>query len=249
MTALALDLARALDPVALAREVGMIPDDWQARVLRSRSGRILLNCCRQSGKTTVAALLSVHTAVYRSGALVLIVSASERQARELFRCALVAYRTLGRPVPSEAENALSLSLENGSRIIVVPATAGTVRGYAAAALLVIDEAAQVPDELYATVRPMLAVSGGRVVLMSTPFGRRGFFFEAWRSEEPWERYTVPATEVPRIPAEFLAEESRTLGEWWFRQEYLCQFLDATSAAFRETDIEAAFDPEVVAWSL
>jgi hypothetical protein len=152
-------------------------------------------------------------------------------------------------VASESENALSLSLENGSRVIVVPAVGATVRGYSAAALIIIDEAAQVDDSLYATLRPMLAVSGGRLVLASTPFGRRGFFFEAWRSEEPWERYKVKATDVPRIPAEFLAEEERNIGEWWFQQEYCCEFLDATTAAFREQDIESAFSLEVQPWSL
>lgn len=249
MSVLATDLARRLDPVALAAQIGMVPDEWQAGVLRSPGLRLLLNCCRQSGKTTVAALLALWTALYEAASLVLVLSASERQARELFRTALVAYRVLGRPVPSEAENRLSLELENASRIVVVPATAGTIRGYAAVRLLVVDEAAQVPDELYATVRPMLAVSGGRVVAMSTPFGRRGWWWEAWRSAEPWERYEVPASTCPRISPAFLEEEHRTLGEWWYRQEYLCEFLDAQTAAFREEDVEAAFDREVEAWAV
>jgi hypothetical protein len=248
VTGLQLDLSRGLDPVNLAGEIGMTPDQWQADVLRSRDPRLLLNCCRQSGKTTVAAICSLHEALYRANALVLVLSASERQARELFRTALVGYRVLGRPVSSEAENRLSLELENGSRIVVVPAQAGTVRGYAAVTLLVVDEAAQVPDELYMTVRPMLAVSGGRVVAMSTPYGRRGWWWEAWRSDEPWERYLVPASQCPRITSEFLDEERRTVGEWWFSQEYECEFMDAQSAAFRETDIQAMFSEGIEAWN-
>jgi hypothetical protein len=249
VSALAADLARALDPVALAGEIGMVPDAWQAAVLRSSASRVLLNCSRQSGKTTTAALLALHVALYEPGALVLVLSASERQARELFRVALVAYRVLSRPVPSEAENRLSLELENGSRIIVVPATAPTIRGYAAVRLLIVDEGAQVPDELYATVRPMLAVSGGRIVAMSTPFGRRGWWFEAWRGDERWERYEVPASDCPRISAAFLAEERETVGEWFYRQEYQCEFLDGQGAAFREEDIERMFAEEVAPWTL
>jgi hypothetical protein len=38
---------------------------------------------------------------------------------------------------------------------------GTIRGFSAATLIVEDEAARVPDDLYFSVRPMLAVSGGR----------------------------------------------------------------------------------------
>ncbi|MCG8456864.1 MAG: hypothetical protein MI919_11335, partial [Holophagales bacterium] len=64
---------------------------------------------------------------------------------------------------------------------------------------------------------MLAVSSGRLLALSTPFGTRGWWYEAWRSDEPWERYEIPAAECPRISPEFLEEERRTMGEWWFRQ--------------------------------
>jgi hypothetical protein len=112
------------------------------------------------------------------------------------------------------------------------------------ALLIIDEAARVPDDLYFAVRPMLAVSGGRLLLLSTPFGQRGFFYEAWRADEAWERYEVPATMCPRISAAFLEEERRAIGAWWFDQEYLCQFRDTIDQVFSTADIEAAIDPTV-----
>jgi hypothetical protein len=106
---LAADLLRALDPVALAGQVGMIPDPWQAEVLRSTKPRILLNCCRQSGKSTTAAMLAVHVATYEPGSLVLLLSPSQRQSAELLRKAMAFYRSLGRPEASEAENAMSLT--------------------------------------------------------------------------------------------------------------------------------------------
>jgi len=96
---------------------------------------------------------------------------------------------------------------------------------------------------------MLAVSGGRLVLLSTPFGSRGFFYEASRQRAEWEYYEVPATDCPRISPEFLEEEKRTIGAWWFDQEYCCKFLDAQSAAFRSADLERVIDPEVEVWSL
>jgi hypothetical protein len=107
----------------------------------------------------------------------------------------------------------------------------------------------VPDDLYLAVRPMLAVSGGRLVALSTPHTTRGFFYEAWRGQEPWERYEVPATSCPRISAAFLEEEKRSMGEWWFEQEYLCRFLDAQTQAFRREDIERCFREDVQAWDL
>ena len=241
---IAADLACALDPVRLAEQGGFTADPWQAQVLRSTAGRILLNCSRQSGKSTVTAILAVDTALYAPGSLVLLLSPSLRQSQELFKKALGLYRALDRPVSPEAESALRLELENGSRIVSAPGKEGTIRGFSGVRLLVVDEAARVPDELYYSVRPMLAVSGGRLVALSAPFGTRGWWYEAWRSPEPWERYEVPAAACPRIPAAFLEEERRSMGEWWFEQEYGCRFMDHQDAVFRRADIEAALSADI-----
>lgn len=246
---LATDLACALDPVELARRVGLPPDPWQAEFLRCTDPRILLNCSRQSGKSTVTALLGVHAALYEPGALVLLLSPSLRQSQELFRKALDVYRALDKTEPVEAQSALRLELENGSRIVSLPGKEHTVRGFSGVRLLAIDEAARVPADLYFAIRPMLAVSGGRLVALSTPFGTRGWWYEAWRSAEPWRRFQVPAEECPRISSEFLEEERRTMGDWWFRQEYLCDFLDAETQPFTRDDIDNAFAEEVEAWDL
>jgi len=172
------DLLMALDPVELARAAELEPDPWQARLLRSPAARVLLNCSRQAGKSTMAATLAVHTAVYEPGALVLLLSPSLRQSQELFKKAIGCYRTVGGPIPSKTESALRLELENGSRIVSLPGKQDTVRGFSGVRLLVVDEAARVPGELYYAVRPMLAVSGGRLLALSTPFGTRGWWYEA-----------------------------------------------------------------------
>lgn len=246
---LAYDLAAALDPVLFAQRARIVPDPWQADVLRSPANRMLLNCSRQSGKSTTTALLALHQAIYEPGSLILLLSPSLRQSAELFRTLARLYTATGATVPSKAESALRLELENGARVISLPAKEATIRGYAGVNLLVIDEAARVPTELYSAVRPMLATSGGRLIALSTPYGSRGWWFDAWRSIEPWERYEVPATDCPRIPAAFLEEERRTIGEWWYSQEYLCQFLDAESAAFRRVDIDNAFSDGVEVWDI
>ncbi len=229
-------LVMRLDPVQLAYAAGIEPDLWQARFLRSRAKRILLNCSRQVGKSTTTGTLSIHTAFYEPGSLILLLSPSMRQSQELFRKCLDVYRALDRPISPQAENALSLELDNGSRIVSLPG------------LLVIDEASRVPDELYKSVRPMLAVSDGRLVLLSSPFGTRGFFYEAWRQRANWDYYEIPATECPRISPEFLEEERRNMGDFWFQQEYMCKFLDAQSAAFRSEDIDRIVQRDVESWS-
>lgn len=245
MSRLASDLARALDPVQLARGVGMEPDPWQAGVLRSSASRLLLNCCRQSGKSVTCATKAVHVAVYEPGSLTLLLSPSQRQSGELFRKVIAVYKSLGRPVPSESENALSLTLENGSRVVSLPGMESTVRSYSAVRLLLVDEAARVPDDVIAAVRPMLAVSGGQLIALSTPYGMRGWWYEAWENGGPaWERVLSPASECPRISPAFLAEERAALGPWFYEQEYECQFRSAGGQMFTEEMIAAMFSAAV-----
>jgi hypothetical protein len=242
---LAHDLALALDGVTFARAAGIEPDPWQARLLRSPRRQIMLNCSRQAGKSTSTALLALHTALYEPGALILLLAPALRQSQELFRKVKQAAAALAIPNEAiESETSLRIELASGARIETLPGKEGTIRGFSAVALLVVDEAARVPDELYRAVRPMLAVSGGRVVLLSSPFGKRGFFYEEWiNGGVAWERIEVPATEVPRIPADFLEEERRALGPW-FEQEYMCRFLDTQFQLYSTADIDAAVSHDV-----
>jgi hypothetical protein len=71
---------------------------------------------------------------------------------------------------------------------------------------------------------MLAVSNGRLICLSTPYGKRGFFYDAWSNGgDDWTRIMIPAEKVRRITPQFLEQERRALGESWYRQEYGCSF--------------------------
>jgi hypothetical protein len=148
----------------------MVPDPWQVQVLASPLAQVLLLCSRQVGKSTVAAALAMRAAILQSGALTLLLSPSQRQSGELFRKVLSYHAALGQALPVTAESVLRIEFANGSRIVSLPGDESTIRGYSGVALLVIDEAARVDDNLYRAVRPMLAVSRGRLVALSTPFG-------------------------------------------------------------------------------
>lgn len=244
-------VALKYDRAAFSREAGVVPDPWQARLLRSEQPRLLVNASRQSGKSSTAATLAIHTALYAPHSLVLMVSPTQRQSGELFRKALSIYGALDRTfqVSADSESALHLELANGSRIAALPGKEGSIRSFSNVGLLLLDEAARIPDELYLSVLPMLAVSRGRMIAMSTPFGTRGWWYEAWRNaDEPWERYEIPAAECPRIAPEFLAEMREKMGDWWYEQEFNCRFMDAQSSAFRSEDIAAAVQ-EVDTWDV
>ena len=176
---LARDLAHALDPAAFSRSLGIEPDPWQAGVLRWSGKRLVLNCARQTGKSTTAATLALHCALYVPRSLILLVSPSLRQSTELFRKVGVLLARLPAAPSLVEDNRLSCVFANRSRIVSLPSSEATIRGFSGAALIVEDEASRVSDDLYRAVRPMLATSGGRLILMSTPYGKRGHFWEAW----------------------------------------------------------------------
>jgi hypothetical protein len=149
------------------------------------------------------------------------------------------------PPRKTEDNRLSATFANNSRIVSLPSTESTIRGFSGAALIIEDEAARVPDELYVAVRPMLAVSGGRFILLSTPFGKRGHFFKEYtEGGHDWERIRIPATECPRITGEFLQEEKVSLGDWWFKQEYMCEFTETVDQVFSYDQVMYTITDEV-----
>jgi hypothetical protein len=249
-TASAKKLRIPEDRVEFARQLGVEPDEWQQRFLHSNATRILMNCPRQSGKSTSAAIRALHEALIKPGALVLIMAPSERQAQELFAKVARFYRQLGRAPSPDSDRKTGMALANGSRIEALPGSnERTIRGFSGVDLLIVDEAARVLDDLYYALRPMLAVSGGALMMLSTPYGKRGVFYEEWTGSSSWERYEIPATECPRISPEFLEEERRSLPDRVFRQEYLCSFEEAEGQVFSEESIQAAIAKEVEALDL
>jgi len=231
------------DILDFARSVGLDPDPAQSAVLLSRARRGILNCSRQWGKSTTAAVLSVHRCLHSPEALVLFASPSRRQSAELLRKVRTMLSRLGLRFPGDGVNPDSLVFPNGSRIVALPCNEATTRGFSAVSMLIVDEAARVPDEFYKSLRPVLAIGSGDVWLMSTPWGRRGFFYHAWtHGGSDWYRVESPATQNPRISPLFLEEERANLGNW-FDQEYLCRFMDRTDAVFASALVEAALDPD------
>jgi hypothetical protein len=237
-------LAIPEDRLEFARSLGIVPDAWQERLLCSEAPRVLLNCARQSGKSTMAAIIALHQALRWPSSLVLILAPAERQAKELFSKVAEAYRALGHAILADSYRKMGMELANGSRIEALPGTEKTIRGFSGVDLLLVDEASRVADELYYAVRPMLAVSGGHLMMLTTPYGRRGAFYEEWTGGGAWERYEVPASECPRISEEFLEEERHALPRRVFRQEYECSFEETDDQVFSHADVQAAISSEV-----
>ena len=225
-------------PVEFAMSVGIMPDPWQIEVLASDHPRKILCCGRQTGKSTVAAILAIHKALTQPGSTVLVVAPGERQAKLLFSKALSLYRQAGYPLPAHSERRTGLELSNGSVIEALPAVERTTRGYSVD-LLLVDEAAAVPDEDYHGILPALIATRGEQVLLSTPRGKRGFFWELWHSDDDWQRIMVRSDEVGRIRPEDLEVFRHTMPEQFFEQEFYCEWVDTEGALFGQADIERA----------
>jgi hypothetical protein len=152
-----------------------------------------------------------------------------------------------------------IELENGSRIISLPARSQATVGYTAD-LLILDEAKIIPDDLYRSVRPMLATTGGRMIALSTPLGQRGWFYEACKQCEdarlrgepaPYRLFKRTCWDCPRLDREFVEQERKLIGDWWFRQEYEVEFLSPQGSVFRSEDVDRMLQteevPYVVPW--
>lgn len=235
-------LVHALDPVKFAEACDITCDPWQAGLLRSSAKRALLLCARQTGKSMTTALAALHTALFSAG-LVVIVSPSQRQSGEMIRTIRGFAVHLG--LTLVGESVLKLEFDGGGRIIALPGSETTTRGMAAAAMVVIDEAGRIDDALLSACTPMLATTNGRLIALTTPAGRRGWFYESWHSDTDWLRIRVLASDCGRISAEFLAEELKVLGAQRFSEEYQLAFIDNNEAVFPSDIIAAAFRSEIL----
>jgi len=244
VTVLAADLTAALDPVRFAANLGFIAEKWQSELLRSSSRRGLMACARQVGKTQTTALKAVHAALYEPGALVLIISPSQRQSDEMLGRIKGVYRACGRPLRTVKDSTTELELENGSRIVSLPGTEGTTRGFTGARLLILDEAARVDDDVFAGVLPMVA-SGGTIMALSTPWGQRGWFYGLWDATgNGWEHHRVTCHESAQFDEARIREVRESVGGYMFASDYEAVFGDTDEQLFTTTAVRAAFTADV-----
>jgi hypothetical protein len=221
---------------------GFDAEPRQVALLRSSAPRLLIGACRQWGKSVSAAALAVVEALVNPRALVLLLAPVQRQSSELFAKVTGIYDALGQPVPESRRTRTTLELMNGSRVVALPGQAATVRGFSGARLVVVDEAAFARDELFSAVSPMVSRSRGRLVLLSSAFAKRGFFYESWTNGgDDWNRTKVIASEVPALDPQFLEAERRVLGPRLFYMEYNFVFSDVLASAFDPDAIEKALE--------
>ena len=227
------------------------PYDYQIKILRaaSKKSRVLVNSSRQIGKTELATILAAWFAFTHENVLVLIASKSLRQSVNLLRRTKTKILVSDLRTDVIQSSQTSITLKNNSQIIAAPDSPDTIRGYAAD-LVIIDEASHFPDDkiYYEVIKPMVMHTHGKIVIISTPGGRRGFFYdehEKWyrRSEgdpnSDFDVFDLPAVLngkpiCPDFTMEQINEERRTMPDVIFRQEYMAEFISVKNAFFPPT---------------
>ncbi len=234
------------DPLQFAiTQLGFQPDAPQTAMLVNPYPYLIVNCSRQWGKSTVTAIRALHLALTVPESLIIVAGPTSRQSGEFVMKVEAMLRRLGIRTHGDGNNEESIQFPNGSRLVGIPGTLdGNVRGFSGANFLIIDEASRVSESLYAALRPFLATTNGNLWLLSTPFGKSGFFYHEWTHSPYFEHLEVPATECDRISPAFLERERASLGDDYVRQEFLCQFIDINGSLFIRDVIDRSLNPEI-----
>lgn len=234
-----------------------VPDKVQSQILRSKARQIICNCHRQWGKSFTIATKGLHYAIYNPGSEILIASATLKQSEEMFKKVSDASKYIDR-LETIGNSLTKMLLKNGSRVITLPGTGSSVRSYTAPDLIILDEASWAVEELYAAIRPMMLMSKGQIILISTPHGKQGFFYNVWSHhgevdphgnevvelDDNWERYRVRVTENPRVTKDYIEKERAEFGDRYVEQEYMCKFVETEEQVFPSDLIKSMFAKNV-----
>lgn len=233
--------------IKISRSETIDLDEWQQEVL-DYEGNIAIRAGRQVGKSTIISIKASKVALLNHNFSVMIISATERQAYLLFSKVLNYlwdnYRYAikeGKDRPTKTE----IKLKNGSFIRCLPTGLDGlgIRGYTIN-LLIADEAAFIPIEVWPAVTPMLSTTGGNIILISTPYGRTGYFYDCF-NDDTFRTWHVSSEEVAKSRQDpqrtnmlkFYENEKERMTELQYAQEYLGEFVDELRQLFPDSLIK------------
>ena len=216
------------------------PFEYQENILNDNSKRIIWRAGRQIGKTAVIAIKILFRAFTRYKEQILIIAPTLRQSNILFSKILSAISSneIIKKYTNENEGGrltktMVTFYHTMSEIIAVPAGryGYNIMGYSPT-LVVWEEAAYIPDEVYSAIEPSVAATDGDMIYIAKPFGKRGKFWELWNMDQKdFPHYWTKSKECPLITAKFLAEKKAEIPETEYLQEYEGEFIEEADAFF------------------
>jgi len=239
-----IDPERLLDEPSyfVKHYIGEEPFDYQENFMDADSDRKAFVSGRRVGKSRTAGWLALWKAVTFSGAEVLVTAKAKRQSMEMFN-------QISKEIKNSRasrdqwgvvnETRTEIQFDNSSRILALPVgrDGSNIRGYGGQNnMIIVDEAAFIADEIFQQVfSPMMAVGDGDFILLSTPFGKKGFLYERFNDED-WYTMQVPTSANPLVDEEFIEEQRRNLTNTQFKQEILGQFVESADSFFTRDEL-------------
>lgn len=254
---------------------GLPLDDAERQILKRLTGRLsdprqafeelVLIIGRRGGKSNISALIAVFLACFfdyterlapGEVATVLCLAADRKQARSVFRYIsglLHSNPMLERLILREDKE--SIELVNRTVIEVGTASFRSTRGYTLAAVIA-DEVAfwrsedsANPDyEVITALRPGLATLEGKLVVLSSPYSKRGFLWDTYRRYYgTHDRHTLVAQAPSRTMNPLLPQ--RVIDQAYDRDpeaakaEYGAQFRSDLEAFIAREAVESVARPE------
>ena len=224
--------------------------DYQRRWIGDTSRYKIGLWCRQSGKSFATALEAVLDVV-QSGRMWVLLSAGERQSKELMekvRMHLQAMQIAGAAMNEDffADTScrqLSADLPNRGRIVALPANPLTARGFSANVLL--DEFAFHRDsrQIWTALFPTIS-RGFKLRVVSTPQGKSNQFYQLYTGDNEFEKHKTDIYQAVQQGLDVDIDQLRRGiddADAW-AQEYECQFLDEATA-FLTYDLIAACEAD------
>jgi len=242
------------------KKSSLVLDKWQKEIL-SHKGSFILCSGRQVGKTTIMAIKAAEYLINNPGSRIIVVSLTEDQAKLIIVMILdyleQNYKPYLKVKKKDKPTQSRITLNNKSSVIARPVgnTGDAVRGFTGD-VLIIDEAARMPELAFAAGKPVLLTTGGEIWMCSTPAGKKGYFWESWNNAKLGKTdrfkiwhisseeiiYNRPVNESwskekreDRI--KFLEQEKEDMSELEYGQEYLGQFMEDLMRYFSDEWID------------
>lgn len=233
----------------------VVLDDWQTEIL-NYDGNIVVCTGRQNGKTFIMSRKIGNYLRKHKGCKIIVVSLTEDQAKLMIVMTLdYLERTAKKDICTGTKKPTQnkIELRNGSQVIARPVgnTGDAIRGFTGD-VLVLDECSRLPEMAIEAGRPTLFSTSGQIWMCSTPFGKKGYFYESfedartnsnskfkyWWINSEKVAYERPIsegwTEEQRVGAlKHLEDEKKSKSKTYYGQEYLAQFLDDLTQYFED----------------
>jgi hypothetical protein len=199
---------------------------------------------RQLGISTITAAYAMWLALFRKDRNILVIATKLKVAQLWFRKCKYLLQALPKwlVMPEILKNnQTEMEFSNGSVIKAIPTSPDAGRGEALS-LLIVDEAAFVNnfDVIWTGLYPTLS-TGGNAIILSTPNGVGGQYYDLWmaaeKNENQFNPIKLPWDVHPERDETWFENETKQMSKKQIAQELLCDFAASGDTFLRQEDIE------------